>query len=114
MSVETVAPYKEIVDAIKQNGGESFKYCYQCGRCDTVCPWNRVRSFSMRKIVRQGTFGLSEIENDEIWRCSTCGTCPSRCPRGVKQIDVVLALRRIAASYDVFPGAATTLPSVRA
>ncbi|MBI5439585.1 MAG: (Fe-S)-binding protein [Deltaproteobacteria bacterium] len=101
--METVAPYKEIVDVIKQNGGDTFKYCYQCGKCDTVCPWNRVRQFSMRKIVRQATFGLSEIENEEIWRCSTCGTCPSRCPRGVKQIEAGVALRRVATEYGVFP-----------
>ena len=102
--METVAPFKEIVEVIKENGGDSFKYCYQCGRCDASCPWNRVQKFSMRKIVRQATFGLTEIENEEIWRCSTCGTCPSRCPRGVNQIEAGIALRKLAAEYDVYPG----------
>lgn len=102
--MERVADYKEIVDLIKAKGGDTFKYCYQCGMCDVVCPWNRVRPFSMRKIVRQGTFGLSEIEEEEIWRCTTCGTCPQRCPRGVNQIEAGVALRRIAAEYDVYPG----------
>lgn len=102
--METVNPFKEIVEVIKENGGDSFKYCYQCGLCDAVCPWNRVRQFSMRKTVRQGTFGLTEIENEGIWRCSTCGTCPSRCPRGVDQIKAGVALRKLAAEYDVYPG----------
>ena len=102
--VETVTPYKEIIDEIKVKGGDSLKYCYQCGLCDSVCPWNRVRQFSMRKIVRQGTFGLTEIEQEEIWRCSTCGTCPTRCPRGVNQIEAGVALRRMGAEYDVYPG----------
>jgi Fe-S oxidoreductase len=102
--VETVAPFKEIIDVIKENGGDSFKFCYQCGMCDVVCPWNRVRHFSMRKLVRQGTFGLTEIEQEEMWRCTTCGTCPQRCPRGVNQIEAGVALRRIAAEYDVYPG----------
>jgi Fe-S oxidoreductase len=102
--VETVAPFKEIIEAIKENGGDSFKYCYQCGRCDAVCPWNRVSKFSMRKIIRQATFGLTEIENEGIWRCSTCGTCPSTCPRGVNQIEAGVALRKLAAEYDVYPG----------
>ena len=53
-TVETVAPFKEIIDVIKANGGEAFKFCYQCGICDIVCPWNRVRNFSMRKLVRRG------------------------------------------------------------
>ncbi len=102
--METVAPFKEIIDVIKENGGDSFKYCYQCGRCDAVCPWNRVQNFSMRKIVRQATFGLTEIDNEGIWRCSTCGTCPTNCPRGVNQIEAGVALRKLAAEYDVYPG----------
>lgn len=110
--METVAPFKEIVEVIKEKGGDSFKYCYQCGLCDSVCPWNRVRQFSMRKTVRQATFGLTEIENEEIWRCSTCGTCPSRCPRGVNQIQAGVALRKLAAEYDVYPGHVATVRNV--
>jgi Fe-S oxidoreductase len=101
--VENLADYKEIVDVIKESGGDGFKYCYQCGLCDTVCPWNRVIDFSMRKIVRQATFGMTEIESDEMWRCTTCGKCPQRCPRGVKIIEAGTALRRIATEYGVFP-----------
>jgi len=104
--VETVTPLAEIVDEIRQAGGEAFKYCYQCGKCDVVCPWNKVRPFSIRKIVWQAALGLPEIELDEIWRCTTCGNCPSRCPRGVEQIDVGVAIRRIATAYDVFPASA--------
>ncbi|MHB8879425.1 MAG: (Fe-S)-binding protein, partial [Myxococcaceae bacterium] len=70
-----------------------------------VCPWNRVRNFSMRKLVRQATLGLPEIELDELWRCTTCGLCQSQCPRGVGQIEVGRSLRRIATRYGVFPEA---------
>jgi len=101
--VETLAPFKEVIDEVKQKGGDAVKYCYQCGKCDTVCPWNRVRKFSMRKLIREATFGLSEIEKEEIWRCTTCGKCPQRCPRDVKQIDDMVALRRVATGYGVFP-----------
>ncbi len=101
--METVAPFAEIVTEIKEAGGDAFTYCYQCGKCDVVCPWNRVTQFSIRKIMVQAALGLPEIELDEIWRCTTCGRCPSLCPRGVDQIDVSVAIRRIAAAYDVFP-----------
>ena len=110
--METVAPIKEIVDSIRENGGASFQFCYQCGICDVVCPWNRVRSFSMRKIVRQATFGLTEIEQEDIWRCTTCGTCPQRCPRGVDQIELGVSLRRIATEYGVFPDSVTPIVTV--
>ena len=108
-SVETVTPLAEIVDEIGQAGGEAFKYCYQCGKCDVVCPWNRVRPFSIRKIVWQATLGLPEIELDEIWRCTTCGMCPANCPRGVQQIEVGVAIRRMATAYDVFPSSVAGL-----
>jgi len=101
--VEIVAPFKEAIDAIKETGGEAFKLCYQCGLCDTVCPWNRVRTFSMRNIVRQAAFGLPEIEGENIWLCTTCGSCPQRCPRGVETIEVGVSLRRIASEAGVFP-----------
>jgi len=101
--VETVAEYKEIIDAIKASGGDAFKRCFQCGLCDVVCPWNRVRTFSMRKLVREAAFGLTDIEGEEMWLCTTCGKCSQQCPRDVQQIESGIALRRIATEYGVFP-----------
>jgi Fe-S oxidoreductase len=112
--VENVADYKEIVDVIKLNGGDAFKRCFQCGLCDAVCPWNRVRTFSMRKLVRQATFGLTDIESEDIWRCTTCGRCPQQCPRDVRQIDSGVALRRIATEYGVFPTSVKPIRSISA
>jgi len=111
--VETVAPFQEVIDEIKEAGGKAHRLCFQCGKCDVVCPWNRVRRFSMRKIIREASFGLTEIESEDIWRCTTCGTCPQRCPRGVEQIELGVALRRIATSYDVFPASARPASIVR-
>jgi Fe-S oxidoreductase len=112
--VENVADYKEIIDIIKLNGGEAFKRCFQCGLCDVVCPWNKVRTFSMRRIVREATFGMTEIEGEDIWRCTTCGRCPQHCPRDVKQIDSGVSLRRIATEYGVFPKPVSSIRAISA
>ncbi len=112
--METVAPFIEVVDEIKEAGGDIFKLCFQCGLCDTVCPWNKVRDFSMRKLVREAAFGLTEIEGEDLWRCTTCGTCPAQCPRGVKQIDVSVALRRVATEYEIFPASVKSARTARA
>lgn len=112
--MENIADYKEIVEVIKESGGDLFKRCFQCGLCDTVCPWNRVRDFSMRKIVRQAVFGMTDIESEDIWRCTTCGRCPQRCPRDVKQIESGVALRRIATEYGVFPTAVKPIRTISA
>ncbi len=112
--METVTPYKEIIDVIKASGGDAFKRCFQCGLCDTVCPWNRVTTFSMRKLVREATFGLTEIESEDIWRCTTCGRCPQQCPRDVKQIESGVSLRRIANEYGVYPATVKTVRTINA
>ena len=111
--METATPIPEIVAEIKRAGGASSSLCYQCGICDVVCPWNRVRAFSMRKLVREAGFGLTEIDGEDLWRCTTCGTCPTRCPRGVGQIETAVSGRRIASEYGVFPASARPVRAVR-
>ena len=90
--MEVVTPSQEILDVIKENGGNAFDVCYQCGMCDTVCPWNRVRNFSIRKIIRQAAFGLtspprasarwsvSEGEGIETSREKFSSAAPKGCP----------------------------------
>ena len=112
--METIAPFIEVIDEIKEAGGEVFKLCFQCGLCDVVCPWNKVRNFSMRKLIREAAFGLSEVEGEDIWRCTTCGACPAQCPRGVKQIEVSVALRRLATEYEMFPASVKSARTARA
>jgi Fe-S oxidoreductase len=111
--MENVDDYKEIADLIKEKGGDSFKLCYQCGKCDVVCPWNRLKYFSMRKLVRQATFGMSEIEGEEIWHCTTCGKCSMVCPRDVKQVQSGIALRRMATDYGIFTASANPVRAIR-
>ncbi len=112
--METIAPFIEVIDEIKEAGGDVYRLCFQCGLCDVVCPWNKVRTFSMRRLIREAAFGLSEVEGEDIWRCTTCGYCPAQCPRGVKQIDVSVALRRLASQYEMFPASVKSARTARA
>jgi Fe-S oxidoreductase len=111
--MENIADYKEIAGIIKEKGGDSFKLCYQCGKCDTVCPWNQVRHFSMRKLVREANFGMSAIEGEDIWLCTTCGKCSIACPRDVKQVESGIALRRLATEYGIYTASADPVRSIR-
>jgi Fe-S oxidoreductase len=89
-----VTPLKEVIDIVNEEGGEILKLCYQCGTCTAVCPWNKVRSFIVRRIMHQGQLGLIDFEAEDIWLCATCNNCVKQCPRGVEIIDVMRALRR--------------------
>ena len=101
--METVAPFKEAADAIKDAGGEELKLCWQCGLCTASCPWNLVRTFLPHKMIRQAQFGLLELEEEEWWLCTTCNMCVSRCPRGVGITDIIRAARTIMIEYRMAP-----------
>ena len=76
--MENVADYKEIVDVIKDSGGEAFKLCYQCGLCDVVCPSLDWMAF---EVFRQHT----------RWYSARTGHAPRRSLRTAR------AARRLAA-----------------
>ncbi|MDP3878851.1 MAG: (Fe-S)-binding protein, partial [Dehalococcoidales bacterium] len=101
--MESVAPFKDATEAIKEAGGETLKLCFQCGLCTASCPWNTVRTFIPHKMVRQTQFGLFELEDEDWWLCTTCNTCVSRCPRSVGITDVMRAARAIMVQYQMSP-----------
>lgn len=110
METIPLTPFKMVADGIKEAGGDAFKFCYQCGKCDTVCPWNRVRTFLIRRLVHQGQLGLVPFESEDLWLCTTCRNCVQQCPRGVKIIDVMRAMRRLLVPDGVVPA---SLPNLR-
>ncbi len=99
--MQAVVPSKEAIDVIREAGGEKLDLCYQCGLCTGSCPWNLVRSFLVRRIMHQAQLGAIDFSSEDIWLCTTCRTCVSRCPRGVEIIDVVRAMRRVMAEMGV-------------
>jgi Fe-S oxidoreductase len=99
--MQATTPSKEAIDVIKEAGGEKLDLCYQCGLCTGSCPWNLVRSYLVRKIMHQAQLGVIDFASEDIWLCTTCRTCVSRCPRGVEIIDVMRAMRRVVAEMGV-------------
>ncbi len=112
METIPLTPFKVVIDGIKEAGGEALTLCYQCGKCDTVCPWNRVRKFFIRTLIHQGQLGLVPFESEDLWFCTTCRNCVQQCPRGVKIIDVMRAMRRILVPDGVVPASIPNLRSV--
>mgnify|MGYP002409041916 CR=1 FL=1 len=69
------------------------------GTCSGACPSGRRTPYKIRQVVRKAVMGLKEevISDDTIWMCTTCYECQERCPRGIKIVDVVKAIRNQAA-----------------
>ncbi len=107
--METVAPFKDAVDMIKDAIGEKLLPCFQCGLCTATCPWNIVRTFIPHKMIRQAQFGLFDLDEEEWWLCTTCNHCMSRCPRGVGIIDIMRATRAIMVENRMIPASLRTV-----
>lgn len=86
-------------DEIMAKGDESLIVCYQCATCSGACPSGRRTPYLIRKLVRKSLMGLKEdvISDDAIWMCTTCYACQERCPRDVKIVEIVKAVRNVAA-----------------
>lgn len=112
METIPLTPFKMVVEGLREAGGDAAKLCFQCGKCDTVCPWNRVRSFFLRRLVNQARYGLVPFEAEDLWLCVSCGQCVERCPRGVEIIDVMRAMRRLLVPDGVVPASIPNLRSV--
>ncbi|MDP3015695.1 MAG: Fe-S oxidoreductase, partial [Deltaproteobacteria bacterium] len=69
MEILSLAPFKVVIDGIKEAGGEAFKFCYQCGTCDTACPWNHVRRFFIRRMIHEAQLGVVPFESEDLWLC---------------------------------------------
>jgi Fe-S oxidoreductase len=104
------------VEDVVATVGETFMSCLQCGTCTSVCPWNRVMSYSPRRILRQLALETgSEASVDQaVWSCLTCNACGLSCPRGIEIIGVIEAVRGLNLSGARIPASmAAPLDSLR-
>jgi Fe-S oxidoreductase len=70
--------------------------CIQCGKCTGGCPVSAKTTLNIREVI----YHLLTSENgfkldgfDELWDCTTCNTCTSRCPKEVDPMEVMIGLR---------------------
>ncbi|MGA8571340.1 MAG: heterodisulfide reductase-related iron-sulfur binding cluster [Desulfobaccales bacterium] len=90
---------------IRNDVGETFQSCMQCGACTGVCPWSEVKSYSPRKLLRDISLDkASNVSVDEAsWACTTCNSCVEICPRGVGFLDLIRSIRRHVVAAGFLP-----------
>ena len=70
--------------------------CIQCGKCTGGCPMAlktklNPRSLIYRLLLAGNGFDLGGRE--ELWDCTTCATCASRCPKLVNPMEAIISMR---------------------
>jgi len=80
-------PYREAVDVLVEEGGETLQLYYECVSCTGSCPWGLVRNFAIHKVIHEVQLGVVDFEDEGIWLCSACGTCAAVCPSGEISTD---------------------------
>lgn len=99
-----------------------FYTCVDCGRCADMCPANAVgrpliprfitikaRDYIFDRFPVFGEIKLKEpligsiYEEDEIWSCTTCGSCEEECPVLNEYINKIVDLRRGMVDEGIVP-----------
>ena len=86
--------FKEMVLKL---AGDEVKTCIQCGTCSASCPMAHLMEDPIRKLIKFVLEGMKEeaLESKTIWLCTSCLLCTVRCPRNIKPMAVVAALKQI-------------------
>lgn len=96
LMTEILATAPKITENIGSYCKDTLK-CMQCGVCSGSCPSGRETALNIRKLVRKATRDKDVLSSEQLWMCTTCYSCQERCPRNIAIVDMVLALRSMAA-----------------
>jgi Fe-S oxidoreductase len=70
--------------------------CIQCGKCTGGCPMVVKTNLNPRNLIYRiivAGNGFDVEGREELWDCTTCSTCASRCPKLVNPMEAVIGLR---------------------
>jgi heterodisulfide reductase subunit C2 len=93
-------------------GGHKLSYCFQCGKCNDVCPvsqrWGS--RYNPRDIVLFSGLGYKEalfaaVGRDPfiLWGCAACETCDEMCPAEIPITDIICAIKNAACAAGACP-----------
>ena len=90
-------------EAYSVPGGESVRWCVQCGMCSGTCPNAPLMDYSPRGIIALIRAGERRdvLASNSMWICASCYLCTVRCPKEVKITELMHALERLSAYYGL-------------
>lgn len=72
--------------------------CYQCGKCSSGCPVAEHMDLLPNQLIRLVQLGRLDraMKSEAIWKCVSCMTCSTRCPKSVDCAGILDGLRQLA------------------
>jgi len=91
-------------------GGEGIRLCIQCGTCTASCPNADRMDHTPSQLIAMARAGMKEevLSSNAMWHCLSCYLCTVRCPRGIKQTDLMHALESLAVREGLSHGRTLT------
>jgi Fe-S oxidoreductase len=89
-----------------------FNLCMQCAVCSGSCPLYMKSKLNPRKLMLEVAYLFYPLsinppiniqQKNEVWDCTTCSACSSRCPRDAKPLDVIIGLRSYLIESGLVP-----------
>lgn len=93
-------------------GGEKLATCFQCGKCNDVCPvsqrWGS--RYNPRDLVLFSSLGYEEalitaVKRDPfiLWGCTSCDTCDEMCPAEIPITEIINLLKNAVVPLGITP-----------
>jgi len=102
--VVTVAESDDFLEEVSAiPGGESVRWCIQCGMCSGSCPNAAQMDNSLRRtiaLIRAGR-RYEVLTSNTMWVCASCYLCTVRCPKEVKITELMHTLERLSTYYGL-------------
>ncbi len=77
---------------IAEVGKNTLFLCMQCGTCSASCVSKS--SFNLRRLVFESFSKNRDFKDPDLWDCTTCHNCQSRCPRGIPLTEMIINSRK--------------------
>ena len=106
LKVEPAEPNPFLDEVCSMPGGESVRWCIQCGMCSASCPNVNQMDYSPRKIIALIRAGrrYDVLTSNTMWICASCYLCTARCPKEVKITELMHGLERLTARHRLRNG----------
>jgi len=97
-------------------GGDSIRWCIQCGMCSGSCPNVTQMDYSPRRTIALIRSGRSRdvLTSNSMWVCASCYLCTVRCPKDVKITELMHALERLSVYHGLISRRTSTPTMYRA